>query len=61
MKFKDIKKQIKNEIDAHSPSFESVLSKCKQESTENLQKVVWDQYSRTEEKALLYQLFELTP
>ena len=29
--------------------------------TENLQKVVWDQYSRTEEKALLYQLFELTP
>lgn len=29
--------------------------------TENLQKVVWDQYSHTEEKALLYQLFELTP
>lgn len=29
--------------------------------TENLQKVVWDQYSRTEEKALLYQLFDLTP
>ena len=29
--------------------------------TENLQKVVWDQYSHAEEKALLYQLFELTP
>ena len=40
MKFKDIKKQIKNEIDAHSPSFESVLSKCKKESTEKLQKEI---------------------
>lgn len=37
MKIKDIEKQLKNEIEAHSPSFEDVLSKCKEnESTDNL-------------------------
>lgn len=37
MKNKDIEKQIKNEIEAHSPSFESVLSKCKKD-TDNINK-----------------------
>ena len=37
MKIKDVEKQIKNKIEAHSPSFESVLSKCKN-NTEDLPK-----------------------